>query len=276
MKKILAVFLCLFAGSLYAQTTFTKLIKNDSADKAYSMFQSNNGDYFILGSTNSFGAGKTDIHITKTDGLGKTIWSKTYGSKFNETGLRIKPLFDGGAVVVGYQKDSADEVTTSLVFKINSLGVVAWARSLVNDSIETLYDVTQAKDGFIYTTGYVVHDSLDENIIVQRISNSGTVAWSRSYGGVGNERGFGITEDRDRQLVVVGSTDNDSSNIGSTGDKDIQLLVINAGGGIVSMHNFGTSNDEYATSVIATNDYKYIVGGNTKTLQENRMFLLAL
>ena len=80
MKIILPLIGFIFSIQAYAQnTSFVKLILNDSTDQAQSAFQSSSGDYFLLYNTTSLGQGSKDFGVSKTDGLGDVIWSYTYG-----------------------------------------------------------------------------------------------------------------------------------------------------------------------------------------------------
>ena len=263
MKKLIFPLLFFISSFVSAQTpNFVDIIKNDSIDNAYSMFQASNGDYVLLSSTNSDGQGGQDIQITKTDGLGGITWSYTYGTSGDDVGYKIKPTTDGGAVIAGYSDGFGSTGFDALVFKINSSGTTQWARAIKTDSAEKAFDVIQTQNGNIYVTGYMNLDSLGDNIFVMRISNSGSVSWVKTYGGAGDDRGIALEEDRNNQIAIVGSTENDSVTIGETGDRDIKFLLINAGGTVVESKNFGTSAKEEATSVLTTNDYKYIIGGN--------------
>jgi hypothetical protein len=265
MKKLIFLQFLFVSFAINAQNSFTRVINNDSSDLAYSFHQASNGDYFILGGTNSFGQGKEDIQIIKTNGLGDIQWSYTYGTSGTDIGYKIKPLLDGGFVVAGYSDGLGNGSDDALVFKINSSGALQWARSLSRPGEEKAFDVAQASDGNIYFTGYSNIDStVENNIIVGRITNTGTVSWIKSYGEQGDDKGYGIAIDNSGQLAIIGSTANDSVNVGDTGDVDMQFLLLNSGGNIVTAKNFGTTADDIGKAITVTNDYKYIVAGITQ------------
>lgn len=265
MKKLYFILLFCSAIAVNAQTSFTRVLNNDSTDLARSFYQATNGDYYLLSTTNSFGQGNEDIQITRTNGLGDVIWSNTYGTSGTDIGLKIKPLLDGGFVVVGYSNGLGNNTDDGLIFKINSSGTVQWTRSVALSGEDRAHDVVQASDGNIYFTGYSRVDSIAEkNIIVGRISNSGSVSWIKSYGGEGDDIGYGIAIDNKNQLAVVGSTTNDSVTVGGRGDMDIQLLILNTGGTIIKGKNYGTSADEEGKAIVVTDDYKYKIVGRTQ------------
>ncbi|MBT8326289.1 MAG: hypothetical protein KJP21_01115, partial [Bacteroidia bacterium] len=264
MKKLVLPLFLLFSLIGNAQSpTFTKVLNGDSTDNAHSFFQTSNGDYYMLSSTNSYGAGDVDIQVTKTNGLGGVLWSYAYGTSSTDVGYKIKPTSDGGAIIAGYSNGLSSTGDDGVVLKINSSGTTQWVRSIRTDSNERCLDIIQASDGLYYATGYVEIDSLAKNILVTRITSTGSVSWVKTYGGIGDDIGNALVEDNNQRIVIVGSTTNDSVNVGGTGDMDIQLLAINTGGTILQSRNYGTTSNEEATSIIATSSFKYIVGGNT-------------
>ena len=58
-------------------TLWTKTYGGIFVDYGYSVQQTNDGGYIIVGWTKSFGAGDYDVYLVKTDVDGDTLWTKT-------------------------------------------------------------------------------------------------------------------------------------------------------------------------------------------------------
>ena len=89
-----------------AKMPFT-MIKNYGGtqnERGYSVKQTSDGGYVIVGSSTSYGAGGSDLWILKVDGLGEFSWSKTYGGQGNDIGRDITQTSDGGYIITGYTK----------------------------------------------------------------------------------------------------------------------------------------------------------------------------
>ena len=262
MKVVFSLITLFISLGVSAQNTnFVKLIINDSADKAQMAFQNSSGDYFLLSNSNSGGQGDLDFVVTKTDGLGESLWSYTYGNSRRDSATSMKPTKDGGVVICGYTTTSSNNIN-GFVSKISSSGALQWSRALDTDSTEQLFDVVQAFNGEYYACGYVKTDTLGDNILICKLSSSGAISWTKSFGGIGDDRGMSIIEDNLGRLVIAGYTSNDSVNIGTSGDKDFQLLALSSAGNVLNSKNIGTSNSEIATQIIMTADNAYYVAGN--------------
>ena len=60
-------------------TLWTRTYGGTNQDLGYSVRQTSDGGYIIVGSTNSFGAGNYDVWLIKTNASGDTLWTRTYG-----------------------------------------------------------------------------------------------------------------------------------------------------------------------------------------------------
>ena len=264
MKIFLSIIGLIFSLQAYSQnTSFVKLILNDSSDQAQSSFQSSSGDYFLLYNTNSSGQGSKDFGISKTDGLGDVIWAYTYGKSNQDSATSMSPTSDGGVIVCGYTEGSSNN-KDGFVSKISSSGALQWSRTFKTDSSEQLYDVIQSYTGDYYACGFIKTDSLDDNILICKLTGNGNVSWTRSFGGKGNERGYSLLEDNLGRIIIAGNTENDSVNIGLNGDSDFQLLAISTSGGVLLSKNIGTNDSEFAIKIIRSQDNKFYVAGDIK------------
>lgn len=58
-------------------------------DAVSDVAQTTDGGFLVSGSTNSFGAGASDVLMFKTDAKGNVLWAKTYGSESGEYGAQL-------------------------------------------------------------------------------------------------------------------------------------------------------------------------------------------
>jgi len=73
-----------------------------SRDKGSLVQQTSDGGYVVAGWTYSYGSGRSDIYLIKTNTSGYVTWTRTYGGGGDDGGLSVQQTSDGGYIVAGY------------------------------------------------------------------------------------------------------------------------------------------------------------------------------
>jgi len=70
-------------------------------DSGYSVQQTSDGGYIVVGATGSVGLSWRDIYLLKVDSQGNLVWEKTFGGTKSTWGPSIERTSDGAYVIVG-------------------------------------------------------------------------------------------------------------------------------------------------------------------------------
>ena len=89
-------------SSSHAQTTFQRTCGGIGDDFGSSVQPTSDGGYVVAGTTKSFGAGFNDVQLIKTNSMGDTLWTKTYGGASDDVGSSVQQTSDGGYIIAGY------------------------------------------------------------------------------------------------------------------------------------------------------------------------------
>jgi hypothetical protein len=134
----------------------------------------------------------------------------------------------------------------------------------LNDTGNCIFKTT---DGNLIMVGTKSVTSLNTDLLVAKITVSGSVLWSYTFGGAGKEEGsFGL-ELSSGGYVVGGYTES----LGNEPQKDIYLLKLDADGHEIGVNPsiIGAQNDETGNDITELNGFIYIIG-STESFQVPR------
>ncbi|MBO6515258.1 MAG: T9SS type A sorting domain-containing protein [Bacteroidia bacterium] len=273
MRKTLTTLLALFVATLTGlaqQTLFQRNLGGSGTENSYGIEQTFDGGFISVGYTTSFGKGKKDVYLVKTDGLGGIEWAKAYGGSGDDVGWNVSVTNDSGYVVVGttnsYNKSNDD----ALIFKTDKNGKIEWTQTIASDSIEDGYNVIRSFFGSgFYIAGYVKNDTTGDDGFLAKLSGSGKVRWYKKFGSDGNDEAYGLAEDSKGNVVLCGMTTYDSITqgglTGHSGNSDAFVAKFDSTGNFKWMKTVGSVADDVAWD-IKTDKNAYVMAGWTKAI----------
>lgn len=240
-------------------------IDNDSFDCAYDLIQTSDGGYAMAGE-----GGLRNGFIAKTNSTGVLSWAREWvGSTADARFDSIAQTTDGGYIVAGTE----DTMTSSqmLLAKYTSTGTLSWARLWGGTGWEMGHSVIQTSDSGYAVTGYTdSYGAGDDDMFLAKFNSSGTLQWSRIWGGIYLDQGHSIVEASDDGLVITGIMD-------LTGpDGKAMLVKYNSSGTLQWSRSWSTSptNIDIGYDVALTSDNGFAVGASTQDYMDRKMTLI--
>jgi hypothetical protein len=255
-----------------------KVLGSSADDFAYSINQTDDGGYIIVGTTRSVGSGggsysyeNQDILVMKLDSAGNLQWQKVYGEYAEDGASGIQQTTDGGYILVGYT--GASRYRDVLVLKLDPAGNLQWQKVLGGNAEDSGSDIQQTADGGYVLIGRTESSNSGDvgpnhgygDIWVVRLSPSGSLQWQRLFGGSGDERGNSIRQTTDGGYILTGDTESSNSgNVGSNhGPPDVWVAKLDTGGNLEWQKVLGGSARDTGSSIRQTGDGGYILTGVT-------------
>lgn len=185
---------------------WTNCYGGNASDYAYVAREALDGGFIVLGQTKSFGSGSGDIYLLKLDSIGHLEWSHAYVGWGEERGYDLLVSPDGGYVITGGM-ETPGRGWDAYLLKVNSLGQPSWFKTYgtlntdVGHAVVATSDAGYAIAGWTYGAGAGAHD-----VLLLRTDSAGTLQWSKTYGGSGDEASYCLRQLTDGGFILAGDT----------------------------------------------------------------------
>ena len=207
-------------------TVWTGTYGGSGDDQSECVRQTQDGGFIIAGYTNSLGVGNLDVYLVKTDSIGDTIWTRTYGGVSHDLGYSVEQTLDGGYIITGHTFSfGAGEYDVYLI-RADSLGDTVWTRTYGGNRHDGGRSVQQTQDGGYIIAGWTNSFGADVgDVYLVKTNTLGDTLWTRTYGGSTMDCGNHVQQTQDRGYVIAGYT----YSFGA-GDCDIYLIKTDENG----------------------------------------------
>jgi hypothetical protein len=253
---------------------WNKTYGGESWDGAYSLIVTSDGGYALAGYTTPVGEG-WNLWLIKTDSLGNSEWSRTYGGTGDDVARSLIATPDGGYALAGGISGG-----DFWLVKTDSLGNKQWDRTYGGQGYEIAYSLIATSDG-----GYALAGAWNASIYepsfgaieppgevngqcwLVKTDALGQMQWNRTYGGAGSDLAYSLIQTSDEGYALAGAfnyTDivyfeHPEYSI-HTGD--CLLVKTDASGNIAWNQTYGGEAIDIAYSLLETSDGGYALAGD--------------
>jgi len=240
-------------------TLWTSSYGGEGYDYAQDVRQTNDGGYIIAGHTSSFGAGSYDMYLVKTDALGHTQWTRSYGGQSEEMACSVRQTPDGGYIVAGHSYSMGPSCDLYLV-KTDGIGDTLWTRTYGDEYLDQARCLQLTSDGGYIIAGYT-ESPPSFNAWLLKLDANGDTLWTRTYGDYFGEplpcSAYCVQQTADQGYILAGYM------IGPCMTSDIYVVKTNSVGDTLWTNLLPESNysSETAYSVQELGNGDLIIAG---------------
>jgi len=282
----LANSVCLTADGGYAIAGYTEssgdedgdvmLVKTDSQGRAlwtrsyggagwddcYSVRQTVDLGYILVGLTENYGAGYTDVWLVKTDSLGDTLWTRTFGGTSFDEGHDVLPTSDGGHLIAAATASFSAGAMDGWLIKTDSAGDTLWTRVYGGADDDRFYSAAMTTGrGYVITGSTASSGAGGPDFWLLRVNGGGDTLWTHAYGGTGTDEAWSGRQTSDGGYFIAGCTESFGA-----GASDVWLVRTDASGDTLWTCTYGDTGSDEAYSALPTADVGYIIAGTTTSI----------
>ncbi len=238
--------------------TFCLAIGGPNDDVGYSIIQTKDNGFAIVGRTSSFGQGAYDVYVIKLNAQGNIQWTKTIGGNDWDWGISLIQTPDSSFVISGLTKSFGQDYFDAYLLKLDAQGNLQWTRTLGTTSYQDALHVIQTSDGGYFTAGesYI---SGTRDVYLVKWDMNGNPQWTRTIGGPNYDKCYwGAIQTTDGGFAVSGVT----CSFGQ-GNCDGYVIKVDSQGNLQWTRAIGGTNNEWLYSIVQTSDSGYLLTGYT-------------
>ena len=246
------------------KSVWKKAYGESSKDIAYDAVETDKGNFLIAGITKSWGHGKSDILVLKTDKDGNPQFRFTFGGKKNDIARAITKTGDGNYIVVGSSESYTEYGDKDVyVVKFSKDGKKLWGKTFGGDRDDEAFDVVGTKNGGAivvgstesfgagYKDGYILY-----------IDKNGKEVWAKAVGGKDDDELKGIAFSTRGGFFVTGYTRSYKAE-----GSDFYLVKFDSHAKYQYKKVLGGDDDDEFNAIVATPDGGCAVTGWTKSFE---------
>ncbi|MBN2536785.1 hypothetical protein JXB37_00750, partial [candidate division WOR-3 bacterium] len=268
MKHLILALLLALAAPLSAQVRFQQAFGGAELDYGFAVVQTDDGGYLVAGETESFGAGFRDVWLVRTDSLGDTLWTRTYGTANYDAAFALAPASNGGHWVAGAAARS-NGYTDVWLARIDAAGDTCFTRTWGGQYNDYGFSVVATGDGGCAITGETQSFGAGySDGWLLKVNASGDTSWTRTFGTANYDFLYSVRAVPAGGYILAGSTRLPS------GQEDAWLLRTD-GDGIESWSRvFATTGFEELRTAVPTSDGGFAAAGTAPGVSRNHFWLV--
>jgi len=192
---------------------WSKTYGGSNEDQGYTIQQTDDGGYIVIGGTLSYGTENSAAWLVKLDSNGDEMWNKTYSDGIPNDTTDGCQTSDGGYIFTGSIETSSNN-WDAWVVKTDAMGYVEW-EIIYGDilKLEAGFSIQQTDDNGYIVAGDTATTTY-QNALLIKINQQGNIIWDKIYG----EQFFGahfiiysVDQTLDDGYILAGTKNSQSS-----------------------------------------------------------------
>lgn len=260
---------------LHVDTTgaviFEKNYGGNGAEDGIRLFSTSDNHLILLGTTESTGNGKKDIHVIKLDLLGNIIWEKTFGGAQDDTPASIIETASGELCIAGTTESFGGGLRDIYMIWLDLNGQLIREVFHGSTDFDGSSELVEVDSNNLLVFGYTRnYGATSRDFYLLKTNAQGDSLWSQRYGGVEYEESQALLKTAEGDFVLHGHSAEKDPN------HNMYTLKVDATGNILwENHLGGAMHDGGEAALINTNGDYVVVGRSMSHSEGKRDIIMA-
>ena len=217
------------------------------------------GGFVLIGDRDLLGNGDSDIWLVKTNSVGDSLWTRSYGGPEPEHGYDIILNEDGGFTLLGSTESFGNGGADIWLIKTDANGNEQWNQSYGDASNDIGQSMLRT-----YDNGYLIKSKIQSfgegntAIGLLRVGSNGEPIWTKTFGGSNGDSGYSLRNTNDNEYILACSLFDHGHNA-----YNAWLIKLNDSGDVTWEKVLGGSEHDQGFSGVQTLDGGYAFVGST-------------
>lgn len=216
------------------------------------------------------GLGLNDIYLTKISKDSNIVWSKKYGTEFDDFGIDATEARDGSLLILSYTKKE-DAKKDVFVMRIDENGDKIWKKQITNNENTNPYKISTLKENNFIISLTSVDEFNKEQVRLIKLDLYKNILLDKIIETTYESAILDLKEYSDTKLIGVGYV----KDIFNT---DGLIMLLDSNLNLLFQDHYGEENyDSFNSVVIMHNSQAVIAGVNTaENSQESNMWIIKI
>jgi predicted secreted protein len=187
------------------------------SDVGRELVEVSGGGFAIIGATQSYGSGSSDVWLIRTDADGNELWSRTFGGLTSDSANGLIEVSTGGFAIVGRTQSFGAGATDLWLIRTNANGNSLWNQTFGGLSLDEGQSLVEISTGGFAITGFTGSSGAGvEDLWLIFTDTSGTSLVNYTFGGTEFDIGNSIIEVSTDGFLIVGTTESFGAGVTDT------------------------------------------------------------
>ena len=228
-------------------------------DEGWSVEITSDKGFIICGNTDSYGAGYSDLYLIKTDSLGDTLWTRTFGGSGGESGVAVRQLANDSYIAIGSTGSFGTGYSSLYAVKADANGDSLWAKTFGGTGADFGSDVEIAFDGgFLFSGWTASYGAGFYDAYLVKTDSDGNFLWDQTYGGAKEDRAYSVQLAMDGGYILTGIMEGSGTRL-----LDIYVIKTDPAGNSIWERTYGGSKSDIGRVIFQEPNRDYMLIGHT-------------